>query len=410
MTEHTLNVSDTLDTPAGRRALATRDVPAVFGLLRDAGVPQRTIAHATDMSQSEVSEVLHGRRVMAYDVLVRIAAGLGIERGWLGLAGVDGYADPDGTEYPAMDDDMIRRRFLGLASTALLGSAVVGEAGGLPLLTARDGARLGAADIGWMRTMTTRLRDMEYEHGGASVAGAARGVAQQVIGSLRASPQHRELQVAASELVRSAGWILHDAGQPREFWQYLATSMDLAREAGDGSTVSKCIESAGRVEIMSGNHQQAAKLFELLSARLKPDATRWGLLADAYAPLSPDSAQAALTRLRDSEGADTPDAIGCVGHASLALGDYEAAVAAYSRSLPHRYGRVAIQETAPLAIAHLRAGEVRTGTQVAERSVDIASGLRSTDADTVMRRLSSELAKQKDTTCRDLARRCVAVA
>src|SRR5262245_49458633 len=40
----------------------------------------------TGQSQSEISEILNGRRVNAYDVLVRIADGLGVPRGHLGLA------------------------------------------------------------------------------------------------------------------------------------------------------------------------------------------------------------------------------------------------------------------------------------------------------------------------------------
>ena len=40
----------------------------------------------TGQSQSEVSEILKGRQVMAYDVLTRIADGLGVPRGYMGLA------------------------------------------------------------------------------------------------------------------------------------------------------------------------------------------------------------------------------------------------------------------------------------------------------------------------------------
>lgn len=46
---------------------------------------QRQIAQLTGQSQSEVSEILKGRRVMAYVVLVRIAEGLGVPRAWMGL-------------------------------------------------------------------------------------------------------------------------------------------------------------------------------------------------------------------------------------------------------------------------------------------------------------------------------------
>ena len=70
-----------------REALAVRDIGAVYRLLQRFGVAQRRIAALTDQSQSEVSEIIAGRRVVvSYDVLVRIAEGLGVPRGWMGLA------------------------------------------------------------------------------------------------------------------------------------------------------------------------------------------------------------------------------------------------------------------------------------------------------------------------------------
>src|SRR5919198_2516128 len=69
-----------------RNALAAREISAVYRLLRKHGVSQRQIAAMTGQSQSEVSEILKGRQVMAYDVLTRIADGLGVPRGYMGLA------------------------------------------------------------------------------------------------------------------------------------------------------------------------------------------------------------------------------------------------------------------------------------------------------------------------------------
>jgi transcriptional regulator with XRE-family HTH domain len=69
-----------------RAAMAERDIAALFRLLQSRGISQRQIAAATEQSQSEVSEILKGRRVTSYDVLVRIAAGLGVPRGCMGLA------------------------------------------------------------------------------------------------------------------------------------------------------------------------------------------------------------------------------------------------------------------------------------------------------------------------------------
>ena len=67
-------------------ALSTRDIGAVFRFLQHRGISQRRIGHWTGQSQSEISEIVGGRSVIAYDVLVRIAVGLGIPRGRLGLA------------------------------------------------------------------------------------------------------------------------------------------------------------------------------------------------------------------------------------------------------------------------------------------------------------------------------------
>jgi hypothetical protein len=50
----------------------------------------------TQQSQSEISDIVAGRRrVYAYDVLVRIAEGLGVQRGRMGLA-FDSEAPSDG--------------------------------------------------------------------------------------------------------------------------------------------------------------------------------------------------------------------------------------------------------------------------------------------------------------------------
>jgi hypothetical protein len=69
-----------------RRALAERDIALVYRILQRHGVSQRRIAAMTDQSQSEISEVLAGRRIATYDVLARIADGLNIARGRMGLA------------------------------------------------------------------------------------------------------------------------------------------------------------------------------------------------------------------------------------------------------------------------------------------------------------------------------------
>jgi antitoxin component HigA of HigAB toxin-antitoxin module len=81
-----------LDEPEFRSALSNRDMQIIIRLLQRYGFSQRRIASMTGQSQSEISEILCGRRVHSYEVLVRVAEGLGIPRGWTGLA----YDTPDG--------------------------------------------------------------------------------------------------------------------------------------------------------------------------------------------------------------------------------------------------------------------------------------------------------------------------
>jgi len=114
------------EQPEMRRALAARDVGAVYRGLRGVGITQREIARRTGQSQSEVSEILAGRRVKQVDVLERICDGLGIPREMLGLCygdratygGEVTVADPEEVE------KMLRRRLIALGGRAIAGATV----------------------------------------------------------------------------------------------------------------------------------------------------------------------------------------------------------------------------------------------------------------------------------------------
>jgi transcriptional regulator with XRE-family HTH domain len=72
--------------PEMREAVAARDVTKVFRLLQRVGMPQQRIASLTGQSQPEVSAIIHGRKVQAYDVLLRVTDGLGIPPGLAGMS------------------------------------------------------------------------------------------------------------------------------------------------------------------------------------------------------------------------------------------------------------------------------------------------------------------------------------
>jgi transcriptional regulator with XRE-family HTH domain len=67
-------------------ALAAHDLATAFRRLHRLGLSQRAIAARTGLSGSQVSQVMRGEPVQAYAVLVRIAQGLNIPRGMMGLA------------------------------------------------------------------------------------------------------------------------------------------------------------------------------------------------------------------------------------------------------------------------------------------------------------------------------------
>jgi transcriptional regulator with XRE-family HTH domain len=79
-------LAELLTGAVARHALAHRGITAVFRILRDAGVSQTRLAHATGQQQSEISEIISGRQVQSVPLLERIADGLGVRRGWMGLA------------------------------------------------------------------------------------------------------------------------------------------------------------------------------------------------------------------------------------------------------------------------------------------------------------------------------------
>jgi transcriptional regulator with XRE-family HTH domain len=74
------------ERPEVRAILAERDIGSLIVLLQQYGFSQRRLAALMGMSQSEISEIKGGRKVGAYDVLLRVAIGLGVPLVYMGLA------------------------------------------------------------------------------------------------------------------------------------------------------------------------------------------------------------------------------------------------------------------------------------------------------------------------------------
>ena len=118
--------------PDARKALAERDIGAVYRLLYRGGVSQQEIARRTRQSQSEVWEIMHsGRQVRDITVLERIADGLGVLRPFLRLLehapGGNGAYGGEVTVTETSEEvgaEMLRRHLIALGGVAVAGATV----------------------------------------------------------------------------------------------------------------------------------------------------------------------------------------------------------------------------------------------------------------------------------------------
>ncbi|MFI7114938.1 hypothetical protein [Amycolatopsis sp. NPDC049868] len=155
--------ADVWERPRMREALAFRDIVAMCRELDRYGVSRRQIAKATGQS----SDILEGRKVAAYPVLVRIADGLGIPRGHMGLADERIVVPRLADWSQGQEDEAVRRRdFLAHAASVTMAAESFG-------LWGADGkpspvpVRINMTDVRQVEAATHALRalDEQYGHG-----------------------------------------------------------------------------------------------------------------------------------------------------------------------------------------------------------------------------------------------------
>lgn len=258
-----------------RDALAERDISAVYRLLRRYGTSQRNIAALTGQSQSEVSEILKGRQVMAYDVLARIADGLGVPRGYMGLAYDEATAvrvtttveDPQAEE----EESVKRRRFLAHAAAVTMGAgSLVTDSGTWANATQTPApGRIGMTDVRQMEAATRALRALDYRYGGgfcrdAVVAQLSWG--QQMKEATGPEPVRERLYVALADLHNLAGWTSFDTGLIDAARTHFANALELAKLGKSHPLVANILYRMGRVYLHRGENtssEHALKLFQL---------------------------------------------------------------------------------------------------------------------------------------------------
>ncbi|GGM66802.1 XRE family transcriptional regulator [Micromonospora sonchi] len=253
-----------------RSALARRDVGQIFMLLnRRHGMTQRRIAELAGFAASEVYEITRGRQVMAYDVLVRIAEGLGIPRALMGLGYGEGAAQERHVEPLPLDGPEEQKQFV----AALAGFAVGGSPdvdAWLPRLGERPASVpevVNPEAIATVREITQRHRELDATYGGGSCRDSALGYLAWARCLTRSRCRTPDLAAALcaelADLHNLVGWMSHDLGEHLEARRHLAQGLVYAQKAGDSTLMADAYYRLGRVSIHQGNPAEALHLFQL---------------------------------------------------------------------------------------------------------------------------------------------------
>jgi len=426
-----------------RPVLAERDIAALYLILKDEGVTQRQIAALTGQSQSEVSEILGGRKVLSYDLLVRIAQGLGIPRGLMGLSygGRGAYGgDEVAVAKPLVSAEMLRRHLIALGAVAVFGGPTVGE-----LLAELSGpspvslpSQLGGVHVVQVRNLTLRLDEAGRAYGSDPEIGtAATAWASRLLDVPGTEAARRALMVAVAELHLVAGWAGVDAGLHDRAMFHYARALELGTEVGDAYCQALALTNAGLASVEAGHPNDGLKMLQLgeLKARdIPPDEQRAVVVgecgraaveaqarvhsATALADLGCwDAADTALGEARELWQPTRADAYGDLDRPAACLeierGRLDAAepfaVASVRRWENGSSQRGRTHSGIVLATIHVQAGEP-DGLRLAHGAVTAASKLSSVRARRRLEPLAAALETRRGPEAQQLARMARQVA
>jgi transcriptional regulator with XRE-family HTH domain len=417
-------LADLLAGATARRALAHRDITAVFCILRDAGVSQAAIAIATGQRQSEVSEIISGRQVQSIKLLVRIADGLGVPRGWMGLA-----YDPDLEPEPVSPEDSKTEdennaNLLRQGVTVLGGRPVFGPADPIRVRNTPTPMprQIGPGDVEQVASTTERLSQLAGDFGGipmtATLTEHAR-VSDALLGVTMREPVRQRLLVALADAHSAAGGAAAGAGLDELARQHYTRSLDCAGAGGDMLRAVVSLDMLGCREL-DVEPNEALKLFQLGAATAPSPLPR--ALVEYHCALAlgllglAGEALAALRRARDSYQAASDEprpwkhfatALPHVeGRMHLALGRFDRAAVAFAAAGdgPRHTVTCTMSHFSYLATAQLRCGELRSGLLTAASAIGLAKGLRSVLVRNNLAPLQEAAAARHDSACQDLAR------
>jgi transcriptional regulator with XRE-family HTH domain len=311
----TTRLRDLWDRPELRAALRNRDIARVFTAAKSCGLSQRDIGRLTGQSQSEITRIVGGRKVVTIGLLERISDGLDIPRGYLGIAYTE-EGDVDHTVPPSSsreDVSMRRRNFLGTAFGIVVLGKTLSSADLLDLATIAPTpppAVIRDEHIVQLRQVTTMLRGHDATHGAGACRDAILAHAEGARALLRSEASEslrRAVLSAVAEAETLAGWAEHDLGNADAALAQLTRALSHTREAGDHAHSAVVLHHLSRVPLDNGTPEDALEYIKLglgeadesddlaVAALLRSDQ------AMAYAHLGPERAGQALTALRRAE-------------------------------------------------------------------------------------------------------------
>ena len=254
-----------LEHPTMRAALARRDLKTVYQRLNAAGLSYRTLASLTGQAPSEIYTVLHkGRQVSSYDVLVRIADGLGMTRAQLGVS--YGEKSSPARRRPVRKEvtEATKRRVL-IAAAMLTGldPTPLGEAPQLPLPVGQKlPTQVSISHVHAVRSVTEQLRGLARYYGGqgdlfnAAAAAYTRYMHVPTTDVIRA-----QLAAALAELHTEAGWFCYDSGLDGS--GHFTRALELGKHGRDAHAAANAAWNAGGTLVLTGHPNDALKLFQL---------------------------------------------------------------------------------------------------------------------------------------------------
>ena len=255
------------ESPELRPILACRDVAGIFRWLQRHGWSQTQIGARTCQSQGEVSEILNGRQVKAYDVLERIADAFQIPRGLMGLAySATSQAESRQSRELSRED---RKNFAGAVASVAFGSVNDEARKWLTELSSGVAAVppvITESDVEQVMSMTAELRKLDQRYGGGAAVDAARGFygyARRMIHSAAERRTHRDLKVSLADFSSMLGWSFHDIGDQSSARRYLMNALVLAKDADEPSLASSILYRLGRVSMQEAQPVEALKMLQL---------------------------------------------------------------------------------------------------------------------------------------------------